>query len=904
MKLRPDEMQVRFSTGKSKNLGRAKNTVLSWPEFKKRFKNPGVSPEKFARYQKMSQQEQGEAKSFAGWFFRTQVTENEKGKTQRTAKSGQASDIVTYDFDYATPEFLDQIEEGLVAWDIPYIAFTTRSHTPEKPRLRIIVLMDSPVSNDLYPAVSRILAQRFFDPEMVMVDKVSFRRAQMMFFPTRSVDQEFRFFENKGSTPFDWNAMLDDFEKTADWRVITNLPKAAGEQVRETAEKAENPLEKKGIVGNFCRAYPNIIDAYDKYIPGLYVPTDENSEKPRYTYTQGHSVSGMVVEDDGLFTFSHHGSDPTSDMLVNAFDGIRIHLFGDLDNGIDPDTPMKERPSFKAMRDHIEDDPLYRAQQAQEKYDLHAMFDDIMEDGEYQNESDDEDEEDLVCDIGGQREPDIDQDPEDDDDDLVGDPNKRKHPEQPKPKARKSKWVPPEKGWHLNLEINAAGKFENNLSNAGQIIQSDPRTGPCVEYNIFLNETVTRRPIMSKMKAIPVIPINDKISGDVWQDTHSNALRFLLEAPNGPGKPGWGLKVSDRDLDAAIDMAGRHYPFHPVREMLESGSWDGLARAESMFIRYLGCPDHPYYRETCRKFLIAAVARVYEPGHKFDFVPILEGFQGKRKSTFIRILAMDWFEELKGSFGDEKRLVEQMMGAWILELPELSAVTRSIIEEIKAFISASHSTVRLSYGRRSKRFDRQCVFMGSTNEAEYLIDHTGNRRWWPIFCSVVEIDTEGLKKEVQQIWYEAVVMYREMRAEQPHGDLPLYLTDPASVKLALELQEDRRQQTDTDVWGGIIQNWLDTPVEPEAFDEPGESRVWHMRTCVGQLWKEALGQTNRMSRTDMLSVGKAIRKIGWTPDAKVSRFGEYGVTKTFTRPEGDLDRVKAEWAESDIDSLI
>lgn len=903
MRLKPENYQVRYSTGTGRNFGRAKNKSLSWTEFKKLFAVPSITKEKQSRYDKMSHEEQVELKSIAGWFYRTQVDGG-----VRNRKSGKASDILTFDFDYATEEWLDQLEMGLVAPGLSYFVLSTRRHRRESPRLRLIVLLDSPVTNEMYPVVSRIVAQRFFDPDMKMVDKVSFRPAQMMFFPTISTGQEYIFLDNDASgitEPLDVVAVLDEFEREhGDWRNVQNLPRVDGEEIRLTADKAENPLEKRGPVGNFCRAYPNIEDAMAKFLPGVYEPSDDSSEKPRYTYVNSTTANGAVIEDDGLFLYSHHGSDPVAERLVNAFDLIRIHRFEHLDEKCDPETPMHKRPSWEAMIDLISDDPKYKQEQAAEKYDLEAMFDDLdVFDGDDFDPDADEEEEDLVGDInqprGSSREAESDTD---DEEDLVGDPRRANPPEPPK--KRRPKWKPPEKGWHLQLQINTAGKFEGSVTNLATIIQKDARCGPCVEYNDFFTKIVTRVPLRSKMEIIPHMPISDPDNGDPWEDRHSNALRAMLEAENGPGKPGWGLKVTDRDLHAALELAARQYPFHPVKDKIEAVEWDGKERLETLFIDYLGCPDNVYTREAARKYFIAAIARIYEPGHKFDFVPILEGGQGIRKSTFIRTISMGWFGELKGDFADEKRMVEQMMGCFIMELPELSAVTRSSVEEIKAFCSAKESVVRLSYGRLSQIFKRQCVFMGSTNEHEYLIDHTGNRRWWPLQVKVRYIDIDKLKREIAQIWAEARAAYVAMRAAQPYDELPLYLENPEAVRIANELQEEARTQTETDIIAGRIQDWLDRPVEPEVFDEAPREPVFRTVTCAAQVWKEALGNQKDPNMAEARSLGRALRMVGWISLGRQT-LHPYGNVKAFGRPEGDLDRLKTQYdAEFDIDGLV
>ncbi len=846
-----DDFIVRFAEGRGRNLGKADNKTLGWGKFRKLFESPSRTKESFKAYMGMSHEEQVRLKSIDGWIYRTHVA-----GASRNATSGKPTVLWSLDYDYATPELVDRIKMGLVAHGYEYLVHSSRRHTNEKPRIRFWGLFSRPVSNEEYGPLARIIA-RTIDPEMKMVDKVSFRPAQMMFKPTASEDGDWFYYHNAGA-PIDPDVIFADFEATdGDWRDLSNLPHCEGEELREHASKAEDPTTKKGPVGDFCRAY-DVIEAIEKFdLP--YKATDDNSEKPRFTYIGGTTTNGAVVEDGGLFLYSHHGSDPCADRLVNAFDLVRIHKFGHLDEDASKDIPLTRLPSWKAMLDFIADDPEFRRQQAESRYDQQAMFDDLVDD-----EPGDDD---LQADL----------------DELVGDP--------------KSKLL----DWQLNLERNRRGDLLNTVANLALIIANDARIRPCVEYNEFRDQIVTRKPLKTKMAVVAKIPIGDRVNGDLWQDHHTNALRIMLEAPAGPKRPGWGLKPSDRDLQAAIENAARLALFHPVRERLAAVPWDKVPRVETLFIDFLGAEDNAYHREIALKFLVAAVARAFEPGHKFDNVPVIEGAQGRRKSTFIRVLALDWFGELRADFGNEKGLVEQMGGAWILELPELSVLRRSDIEEAKAFVSASHSTVRMAYGRLSKVFPRQCVFMGSTNQASYLVDDTGNRRWWPVRCEVEEIDTERLKGVVHQLWAEALHLYRHMRQKQPEGTLPLYLTDLEACRIAGEVQESRRTVNDTDVTAGVIQEWLDTPVLRERI---GEATYTRMTTCVAQIWWEALGGNKPPTTTESRMIGKSLRKIGWEACRKVERMPGYGVTQIFKRTPVDLARLKKQRQEDDFDGLV
>ena len=881
-----DSRIVRFASGSGRNFGKATNQTKSLKSFIDDFRKPTVTPERQRDYNKMNDKDQQHTKAVAGWIYRTQVD-----GPVRNRGSGLPSDFITFDFDYATPEFLEKLLSDDPGLDCEFFVHSTRRHTPEKPRLRMWVLADQAIPNDLYVSVSRIIAEKF-DPDMVHVDKVSFRPAQMMFRPTVSKDQEYVFHRHRGPA-LDWSHELDVFEMTrGDWRDLSLLPKVPNEELRVVAEKAENPTEKDGPVGDFCRAY-DVPAAIEKFLSDKYAPSDDNSAKPRYTYLGGTTTNGAEVQDDGLFLYSHHGSDPCSDMLVNAFDLVRIHLFGDKDKGDeDAQGPMAKRPSFKAMMDFIAHDELYLKAVVERKYDIAAMtadFTDDMVDGEIEIDEDDDSAEirALVGEVI----------PRNDD----GAPVSK---QTPPARANRAKRPPPKKDWIGDLELTQNGDIISNSPNIGQIIQNDLRTRNHLEYNEFHAKVVTRARLSTRLPFIPDFPVHDLVNGEPIQDKHLHAIRMMLEYENGPGKPGYGLRsVTDRDLNSAIEIAAHQNTFHPVREYLTDLKWDGRERAERLWIEYLGVEDNAYTRMVARHFLIGAVARAYEPGHKFDFVPILFGAQGKRKSTMIAILAKSWSGELKGNFRDEKHLVEQMMGCWIMELPELSSFKGSIIEDVKAFISAVVSYVRLSYGKLPKEFPRQCVFIGSTNEEEFLNDPTGNRRWWPLKVTVDMIDTDKLARNVDQIWAEAGTWYHEMRAEHPRekGPLPLHLTDAEAAILAAEAQDAAQNITVVDVLAEAIRDYLDGDMT-ESF---GGKKVHRKQVTIMEVWEHGLGRDKTPNDAEAKSVGRAIRACGWVARPTPVKVREDDGTRKSQKVFYPGPQVLARWKdEEDGTSLI
>lgn len=872
--------EIRFSVGTSAtNLGRATNKRLPLPNFVARFKEVHRTPEKRAVYAKLSDAEQKELKGRNGWWFRTHID----GK-KRNRRSGQPSDLVTLDFDYPTREYFEAVRTGKAGIPWRYFIHTSRSHTPEKPRFRLVMILNEPVDNELYMAVSRIAAQRI-DPDMAFVDKVSFRPAQMMFMPTTSKDGEFVFADHTTrGEDLDWQALLDEFALIADWRDVTQLPRCAGEKsLRESSEKAENPTEKDGPVGFFCRAY-TVMDAIEAFdLP--YEPVDVHSAKPRYTYTGGTTVNGAEVQDDGLFLYSHHGSDPCSDMLVNAFDLVRIHKFGDLEENEGDGTPMAHRQSWKKMIALCEADSAYRKERTKAKFDTNAMFDSLWDEDQVEVEEAteqhtlDEDIAEVVGLYNGFK--------LQEDNPVIAILGEAKPIRVDRAKRRPK----PPKDWIDSLDTTQQGVLKNTAFNVSKIISHDPRFRDAIGFNEFLNDAVVLKPIRTKLDWIPAFDVKDTLSGEPWQDKHDAVMRTILSAPNGPGLIGWGINPSDKDLGTGLRLAAHNNAFHPVREVLESFTHDGKARAESLFIRWLGCPDTPYYREAARLFLIAAVARIYEPGTKFDYVPVLWGAQGVRKSTFIRILALNWFGELTARFDDEQALAGQMAGCWIMELAELASMAKAQVEDVKVFISALVTKVRLAYDRRVTTFPRQCVFMGSTNTLDFLKDETGNRRFWPIQVMVDSIDTEAFAAEVPQLWAEALKLYRAMRAENPHGELKLTLSREA-LATAQGLQEKARRRTDLDFVVEVIQPILDAKVRSDEFGNETHGR--RQAVSVMGLHAEVLDSGLRVTGSLPTLIGQALGRCGWVQRGRTTKGGR-GVTTIY----GPGPEQEKRWAEQD-----
>lgn len=444
--------------------------------------------------------------------------------------------------------------------------------------------------------------------------------------------------------------------------------------------------------------------------------------------------------------------------------------------------------------------------------------------------------------------------------------------------------------WTSYLDRDSEGHPKSCLHNVALIVKNDVRTHGVIAFNEFKQRKVLVNPpkrISKKRDSAkpvvnldgPVWEVNDPVNGAGWIDNHMHALRAMIEAPTGQG--GYGLRVTDRDIKAAVDIVADVQRYHPVKNYLAAVEWDGVPRMDTLFVKYLGSEDTAYHREAARLMLVGAVSRVMEPGHKFDFVPILEGAQGKRKSSFIRILGRDWFSELSGDFSDPQKAVEQISGFWIIEIPELQGFSRADANDLKAFLSRTTERARRAFAHNEQDFARQCIFIGSTNDDEYLRDHTGGRRFWPIKCGLpdgVDIDTDELEREIDQIWAEAYAAYVEMRRTCKLKDLPLFMSSSDAKRDAKIIQESRRIETAEDTYAAQIQEWLDQPIGvADGHDDLDAKAPQKFRNVVtaASVWTEMFDQPMaRFGAAEQTKIGRALARLeGWERKPQVRHNG-------------------------------
>ena len=792
-------MLLTISVGNSRKETNWQLRQLSWEELKNKLSSTVRTEETQEAFMKMNRYRQNDIKDIGG-FVGGELIDGDRRKFSVRSRS-----VLTLDMDKARslPETIETLH---TIGTFSYCIYSTHKHTPENPRLRIIIPFARTVSADEYEAISRQVAS---DVGMDQFDDTTHEPNRLMFWPSTSKDGEYIFEASEG--PFlDPNQILNRYE---DWQDVSSWP-AHGERSKAMYNKEKtqsDPLLKNGLVGAFCRSY-GVSDAIDRFLSDVYQPSIVSD---RYDYISADSAAGVVIYDD-RFAFSHHATDPASGRLLNAFDLVRVHKFEDLDEGCDTETLSTKLPSFQAMSTLALDDEQV-IKQLDEDRRVSAMED--------FNDATDED------------------------------------------------------SWFTKLTLSSKGDVQNTLRNITLILENDPLFQP-----IAYNELSHRIDVTGEL------PWNQVKSG--WGDADLSRAKVLLDKVYGIYSPN---KFKDALIAVAADRA-----FHPIKKYFEQlPEWDRTSRIDRLLIDYFGAEDNAYVRAIMRKTLIAAVARIFDPGVKFDNVLILIGEQGIGKSSFFSKLAMQWFSDsLTLTDMRDKSSAEKLQGYWILELGELAGLRKMDLELVKAFITRQDDKFRQSYGVYVESHPRQCIIVGTTNaEQGILRDVTGNRRYWPVKVGrgEKEIWHDLTQAEVAQIWSEAYLSYK-------NGET-LTLPSEAS-ELALEYQKEAMEEDDRE---GLIHQYLETLLpedwsdkqlhERRAFlsgdtlldQEAEQGTQRRMMVCLQEIWCECLGKDRSdLKRSQSFELQGILKKIGGWHRYTGSKSGKmrqpiYGVQVTYER---------------------
>lgn len=660
-----------------------------------------------------------------------------------------------------------------------------------------------------------------------MCDGTTFEASRLMYWPSCPKDAQYVY--HIGDKRFlSADGMLGLYD---DWHDVRSWPQVPGHEAsqreRQLLAKQGDPKTKHGIVGAFCRVY-GIREALDEYLPHAYTTVEGSAD--RLTFATGSTVAGAVIYDDDQFLYSHHNTDPCGGQLVNAFDLVRLHKFHDLDETAKDGTPVHKLPSYAAMSKLAMQDKTVVAElnaaRAQES--AQNVFADLISQEEKGKQE--------ITDLNPNALTDV-------------------------------EWMKTS-----TLRYDDSGRVKPTLDNMLKILVHDQALSGRIAFDRFGSRYVAKG----------ALPWNMQPGTRLWTDADDAGLRWYLENK-------YDVTGRDKVQDAMI-MNAEQNGFNEVLDYLNSLTWDGVPRLDTLFIDYLGAEDNVYTRAVARKSFTAAVARAFEPGCKYDTMPILIGRQGVGKSTLIRTMGKKWYADGLSTF-EGKEAAENIQGKWIIEAGEMAGYTRAEENASKQFLSRQVDVFRQAYGRRTQEYPRRCVFFGSSNQYEFLKDITGNRRFWPIDIEAQKPTKNvyvNLPGEVDQIWAEAVVRYK-------NGESLIIEDNEAALKIAETAREAHMESNSKQ---GLINEFLLQKV-PKNWNTmsrsarrtfltmgshtPDGELEYRDRICAVEVWYECFGQDPaRMKKTDTREINQILLDSPYTEGkAKLMRFGEYGVQRGF-----------------------
>ena len=546
---------------------------MTYEDFVSRLSKTKYTAETMEQYRKMPKGQQDNIKDVGGFV----LGKLKGGRRKKDCVISRSA--ITLDMDYGTQGIIDELE---MFFDIKMVVYSTHKYTSEKPRLRIIIFLTRDVTPDEYGAVSRMLAS---DIGIELFDDSTYEPSRLMYWPSTSSDGEYVFQEIDGAEvdPDEVLARYKDWHDVSAWPVSNRQASVVQRDIKKQAD----PLSKDGLIGAFNRTY-TVTQAIDKFIPDVY--RHSRAIPGRYDYIPADSAAGVVVYDD-LFVYSHHATDPCCGKLMNAFDVVRLHKFGDKDARAAEGTEPGKLPSFKAMQDFASADEEVKNTLAKERQELAVQ--------EFSTE--------------------------------------------------------PDEDWQNKLALDRRGNIKDTLQNIALIIRNDENFKHIV-YNEFKD-------------TIDVIgPLPWKQVKPGWNDSDLANAKVYFERV-------YGIWSPTKFKDALLAVVSSDRLYHPIKDYFATLHWDGQERIDTLLIDYFGAKDSPYTRAVIRKTLVAAVARIYKPGVKFDSILVLNGPQGMGKSTFFSILGKQWFSDsLSISDMRDKTAAEKLLGNWILEISEMKAV--------------------------------------------------------------------------------------------------------------------------------------------------------------------------------------------------------------------------------------
>ena len=387
-------------------------------------------------------------------------------------------------------------------------------------------------------------------------------------------------------------------------------------------------------------------------------------------------------------------------------------------------------------------------------------------------------------------------------------------------------------GWIDELQRNERGEPRGNLANVMMALRDDQHFERMFGYDEMMRAPMLLEPVPSIIiqhdpARFTPRPVSDADVGAVQEWLQLACLEGL----------------SKDTTHQAVDLRATERSYHPVRDYLNACRWDGIKRVNTWLSSYLGVQPTDYASGIGRMFLVAMVARVFEPGCKCDYMLIFEGPQGARKSTACAILGGEWFSDnLPDIRSAGKDVAQHINGKWLVEVAEMSALDKTEAAALKAFITRPIERYRPSYGRKEVYEPRQCVFVGTTNKEAYLRDETGGRRFWPV--KVGRIDTDALARDRDQLLAEALALFR--------AGVKWW---PDQMFEAKHIAPEQEARYEADAWEEAISIYL----------------LGKHRTTILEVAKDGLSfEAQRVGTADQRRIVAIMERLGWRRGTKTN----------------------------------
>ena len=357
-----------------------------------------------------------------------------------------------------------------------------------------------------------------------------------------------------------------------------------------------------------------------------------------------------------------------------------------------------------------------------------------------------------------------------------------------------------------------------------------------------------------------------------WSDGDDSQARCYIEE--------FHKMHNQAKLDDALRILFREREYHPIKNIIESVKWDGVERISTLLIKWLKCEDTDYIREVSRLIFSGGINRVYNPGCKFDDMPVFIGTkQGEGKSTFVRWLALedDFFREVTEFEGQKG--IEAVEGGWICEVSELLALTKVKEQEaVKSYLTRLSDTYRRPFDKRVTEHKRQCIFIGTTNKEQFLTDKTGNRRFYPVKVNQTGYELFNFKDEIRS---DILKCWAEAKFKYDNGKMLPY----ADINLVGEIKKHQLNSVEDDYREGMIENYLTNKDE----------------VCIVELWQKALNnEFTKPTKKDSNDIALILQSLGgWERETKSIRTSDYGIQRVWKKAKTEEKPVEIDFDNND-----